>query len=157
MTEIHIISYMFCNWHLYYILILLYQLINQRQESTRTEAVHLDIFRVCRLFLFCSGAKLTIKKEKEKERKEPKERINKENRNKYIFFIFIYYIYLYIIYLGGAERGESTGNRKHYRSIWKRYTALFVHVLRGERNRGYEKRKSICLEWCTPLHPPPCI
>ena len=56
-------------------------------------------------FLFCSGAKLTIKKEKEKERKEPKERINKENRNKYMFFIFIYYIYLYIIYLGGAERG----------------------------------------------------
>ena len=65
------------------------------------EAAHPDRFLGVSSFLFCLGAKLTIKKEKEKERKEPKERINKENRNKYIFFIlFIIYIYiLYILYI----------------------------------------------------------
>ena len=71
--------------------------------------MHPDGFLGVAAFLFCSGEKLTIKKEKEKERKEPKERINKENRNKYIFFYFyLLYIFIYYILLGGVERGEST-------------------------------------------------
>ena len=100
-----------------YVLVSYLFMIYSDNRAHEQEAVHPDKFWVCRLFLFCSGAKLTIKKEKEKERKEPKERINKENRNKYIFFIFIYYIYLYIIYLGGVERGESTGSGTDNRSI----------------------------------------
>ena len=74
-------------------------MIYKANRAHEQEAVHPDIFLGVSSFLFCSDAKLTIKKEKEKERKEPKERINKENRNKYIFFSFIYYIYLYIIYI----------------------------------------------------------
>lgn len=74
-------------------------MIYKANRAHELEAVRPDIFPGVSSFLFCSGAKLTIKKEKEKERKEPKERINKENRNKYIFFIFIYYIYIYILYI----------------------------------------------------------
>ena len=67
-------------------------MIYKAKRSTQTRGGASRYISGCVVFLFCSGVKLTIKKEKEKERKEPKERINKENRNKYIFFIFIYNI-----------------------------------------------------------------
>ena len=79
--------------------------------------MHPDIFLGVSSFLFCSGAKLTIKKEKEKERKEPKERIIKRIETS-IYFLFLFIIYIFIYYiLGGVERGESTGAGKHNRSI----------------------------------------
>ena len=54
--------------------------------------------------------------------------------------------FLFCSVIGGVERGESTGAGTDNRNIRERYTALFVHVLRRERNRGHEERKPIRLE-----------
>ena len=63
----------------------------------------------------------------------------------------------YFAGFGGVERGKGTGTGTDNRSIRERHTALFIHVLRGERNRGHEEGEPISVEWCTPLHPPPFI
>ena len=54
--------------------------------------------------------------------------------------------FLFCSVIGGVERGESTGSGADDRSIRERYTALFVHVLRGERNRGHDQGTAKPLE-----------
>ena len=65
--------------------------------------------------------------------------------------------FLFCLVIGGVECGESTGRRKHNRSIRERYTALLVHVLRRERNRGHEEGESIHMGSCAYIYSTPCI
>lgn len=73
-------------------------IIYSENKAHEQEAAHPDIFPGVAAFLFCLGAKLTIKKEKEKERKEPKERIIKRIEAN-IYFLFLFIIYIYILYI----------------------------------------------------------
>ena len=65
--------------------------------------------------------------------------------------------FLFCSGIGGVERGESTGNRKHNRDIRERYTDVLDYVLRGERNRGHEEGKPVHMGSCAYIYLTPCV